>query len=54
MTKDEHRTVSRMAKLGGSFARHLALLYINATETDRELIRSTWPDVWELYSKKEQ
>jgi hypothetical protein len=52
MTKDEHRTVSRMAKLGGIFAKHLALLYINSGPPDKDKIRATWPGIWDLYSDK--
>jgi len=56
MTNHEHKTVSKMAKLGGTFARHLALLYINASAEDQGKIRATWPEIWEIYStdKKEE
>ena len=49
MNKIESKVVARMQEIGGSFAKHLAALYVAADPVNRERIQAAFPEIWESY-----
>lgn len=51
-TEKEYRTLENMERYGGSFVQKLAALARQADATNLKKIKETWPEYWDVYSKK--
>lgn len=48
---EDHKTLEKMEKYGGSFVKQLAELARRADPINLQKIKDTWPDYWKQYEE---
>lgn len=51
MNEEEYKVVDKMEQCGGSFVKHLAILFRLADEENFKELKNAFPEYWERYKK---